>query len=408
MDYDYYPASIWQTEYQETFPVQDGRVMVEMGASRSPHDILALIRQHKPVTLDFLAGAETCRSFTTGKLLGEGKSGSVFELKDEEDRGTPVVIKQFEAKSAPVIKNLEHGKDLYVLSSSLNDIVMSSIFNSFYDGGLDYCLSFPYFKGFFVCGRDGYAVIEKLDTTMARYIGSSEFDPEVFRSLVFQVFFAVRFMNLKQVVHNDLHAKNVMTRNTDGISYRGVALKTVKNFAYSDGGKTYYHPNYGVVAKIMDFDFSVKYSHPAVTPQKVYTKKSDDWNLQFRFSKTYDLLTFVGYMAYYVVLRTPGDHKTRSADVQKARDFVTGLAEYIVTQAEHQVGPIPKRKHYEKEANGKRRSRDAISKLLDMVSVPQYRPYEEYCHLDLDEILNVPGFSDYQKRRESAFVVGSM
>lgn len=382
--------------------------LVELGYSRSPQDVLSLIRQHKPVTLDFLDGMDTCTSFTQGKFLGKGKSGSVFTIEENNHKGLPVVLKEFQAKEAPIIKNLKHGEDIYVLSSSLNDIVMSSLFHSFYDGGLDFCITFPYFEGFFVCDGTGYSIIEQLDKTMAQYTESPEFRADVFKSMLFQVIYATRFMNLKNVVHNDMHGKNVMTRSTHGISYRGVGLDTVPNFAYTDGLKTYIHPNFGTIAKIMDFDFACKYSHPAICPQKVYSKAEDKWNLQFRFSLTYDVLVFSAYMVYYIIIKTPGKGAVDSGEVKKARWVVENLAEYIVAQTEAQVGEIPQRGHYEQESDGKKRPRDAVSKLMDMVSVPQYRPYEKYCHLLLPEILNIGAFQDYQRHVASSLVVASM
>lgn len=382
--------------------------LVELGYSRSPQEVLALIRQHKPITLTFLDGMDTCTSFTEGKFLGKGKSGSVFTIEEDNHKGLPVVLKEFQAKEAPVIKNLANGDDIYVLSSSLNDIVMSSLFHSFYDGGLDFCITFPYFEGFFVCNGTGYSIIEQLDKTMSQYAESSEFKASVFKSMLFQVIYATRFMNLKNVVHNDLHGKNVMIRSTRGISYRGVGLDLVSHFAYVDGLKTYYHPNFGTIAKIMDFDFACKYSHPAIAPQKVYSKGEDKWNLQFRFSLTYDVLVFAAYMVYYVIIKTPGKGQIESSEIHKARKIVENLAEYIVGQTETQVGEIPKRGHYEKESDGHKRPRDAVSKLMDMVSVPQYRPYEIYCHLQFDDILNIEAFKEYQERVTSSLVVASM
>lgn len=381
--------------------------LTELGYSVTPSQVLSLIRQHKPITLDFLEGYETCSEFTEGKILGEGKSGTVFEIDDDNSKGLPVVLKEFNIREAPVIKNLDNGKDVYVLSSSLNDIVMSSLFHSFYDGGIDYCISFPYFEGFFVCGNKGYAIIEQLDDTMSKYIGGPKFKAETFRAIMFQVLYATRFLNSKEVVHNDMHGKNVMTRSVKGIAYRGTPLESVKYFAYVDGETTYCHPNNGIIAKIMDFDFAAKYSHPSIVAQKVYNKKQDEWNLQFRYSDTYDLLTFVAYMVFYTTIRTPGKGKVSKSEVKEAREIVYSVAEYIVDEAERQLGHIKDRGHYNEETDGKRRKRDAVSKLMDMVSVPQYRPYEKYCHLDLSGVLNVSAFKRFRTSQKNALVVAS-
>ena len=202
----------------------DERFMVELGRTTSPTDILAELRKGNPITLHLLKGGDTCNSFDFGKFLGKGKSGTVYELKDDDYKGLPVVLKEFVIKDAPDVKKLKDGRLLYVLSSSLNDIVMSSIFHSFYSGKVHYCITFPYFEGFFSCGRKGYSALEKLDATFSTYIASSKFKFKVFKDMVFQVLFAAKFMVNRKIMHNDMHAKNVMMRSIVGIAYRGKDL----------------------------------------------------------------------------------------------------------------------------------------------------------------------------------------
>lgn len=381
------------------------RFLVELGYSRSPLEILALLRKEKPINLDYLNGYDTCSELQLGKLLGEGKTGSVYELQDPSHKGLPVVIKEFTMKEGPKVMQ---NKSLYILPSALNDIVMSSIFHSFFDGGTDFCLSFPYFEGFFVCGKTGYSIIEKLDRTFSKYTSSADFSADRFRIVFFQVLYGIKFMNRKHVVHNDMHGKNVMIRTTKGISYRGIKLDDVKTFAYIDGDKTYYHPNLGIIGKIVDFDFASKYSSPKVVAKKVYDKQEDDWNLQFRFSTSYDMLTFVAYMVYYTHIKTPGNGALKQLEINEIKRTVESVAEYIVEVAERNTGQIRNLKHYEFEKNGKTRKRDAISKLMDMVSVPQYRPYEKYCHLDLSGVLDLGAFRHFKERREYALVVANI
>jgi len=384
------------------------RELVELGSSTSPTDVLAQLRRGKPVTPRFLYGGDTCESFTLGRFLGKGKSGTVFEIDEDEHKGLPVVLKEFTAKEPPEIRRMEDGTLLYVLSSSMNDVVMSSIFHSFYNGGLHHCITFPYFEGFFTCGSTGYSIIEKLDKTLSSYIGSRDFDVDVFKAMLFQVFYAVKFMVSRKVVHNDLHAKNIMTRTTEGIAYRGVPLDDVDHFAFVDGENTYYQENYGILAKIMDFDFAASYSNPHIGPEKIYRLRDDEWNLRFRYTTSYDFLVFAAYMAYYVVLKTPGGGKISRDDLLEARELITQVADYIVGEAERQVGKIRRMDHYKKESTGKKRDRDSVAKLMDMVSVPQYRPYEKYCQLDLSGILEIDAFAEYRKQPPSSLIISSM
>lgn len=384
------------------------REIVELGYSVAPTDVLAQLRRGQPVTPKFLHGADTCGSFTLGKFLGKGKSGTVFEIDENDHKGLPVVLKEFVAKEPPDIRKLDDGTLRYILSSSMNDVVMSSVFHSFYNGGLHHCISFPYFEGFFVCSGTGYSIIEKLDKTIASYIGSRDFELEPFRAMLFQVLYSIKFMVSRKIVHNDLHAKNVMTRSTEGIAYRGVALDDVDYFAFVDGEKFYYQENFGMLAKIMDFDFAASYGSPQIGPEKIYKPRNDDWNLQFRYSTSYDFLVFSAYMVYYTVIKTPGAGKISREDLEQTRAIALELAEFIVYQAEKQVGKIKKLGHFNRDISGAKRSRDAVAKLMDMVSVPQYRPYEKYCHLDLSGILDIDAFASYRQQPPSSLVVSSM
>lgn len=382
--------------------------MVELGQTTSPSDILAELRKGNPITLHLLKGGDTCNSFDFGKLLGKGKSGMVYELNDDDYKGLPVVLKEFNIKDAPEIKQLKDGRLLYVLSSSLNDIVMSSIFHSFYSGKVQHCITFPYFEGFFSCGRKGYSALEKLDATFSTYISSGKFKFKVFKDMVFQVLFAAKFMVKRKVMHNDMHAKNVMMRSIVGISYRKKELDEYKSLAFVDGKKTYYQKNRGIIAKIMDFDFSAQYSDPVIVAQKVYLKGEDDWNLQYRFGASYDTLTFVAYMAYYTIIRRPGGDNVLQKEVNETRAFVRELAEHVVYEAEYQIGKIKDLGHYQSSGKNRKQGRDAVEKLMDMVSTPQYRPYERYCHLDLSDILDIPCFEKYDRPTGLSVIVSSM
>ena len=387
------------------------RFLVEMGYSRSPAEILSLIQSNKQLTLEFLNGQDTCNTLNFGKLLGEGKSGSVFEIDDPTNKGLPVVLKEFTAKENPKRKDKSNGKTVYVLSSSLNDIVMSSVFHSFFAGELDYCVSFPYFEGFFVCEGLGYAIIEQLDTTMARWIGSDDFNAESLRTLIFQCFYLILFMNKKQIVHNDMHAKNIMIGRTKNVSYRGSQINKSDYLAFAIGNKTYYLPNRGMIGKLVDFDFATQYGDPSIVPNKVYVKEEDEWNLQYRFSTSYDALTFVAYLIFYVTIRKPGKEgadKISSSEIKKSRLMVEQVAEFFVNRIERDIGKIRDKGHYAKEANGTVRPRDAISKLMDVVAVPCYRPAEKYCHLDLTGLLDIECFADYKTMRNGALLVGSL
>jgi len=419
------------------------RQLVELGYTKSPSEILDLVRSAKPINLRFLNGHETCTEFTPGRILGKGKSGVVYDIKEQDldgdDDGLRVVIKEFKVAEAPRYNN-----GVYVLSSSLNEIVMSSLFHSFYAGETkdgSYSITFPYFEGFFVCGNKGYAVTEKLEMTMSKFIDSPYLTSDNFRVILFQTFFSMNFLNKEEVVHNDMHAKNIMVKfigpDKEGrsISYRGTKVDSVKYHCFKTGKKEYTHRNVGLVAKVVDFDFAAKYGKPSIVAEKVYNKRNDDWNLTFRFGRSYDIMTFVAYMIYSVIIKTPAGvtHADRNGRKMSSKEWieiqrtVESVVDYIVQKAEKTIGPIEYRQHIQRDGGrqsvtlnnpssryyiGRETSatRSNISKFMDMVAIPMYRPYERYCHLNLAEVLDVDAFRFFTNKEidGSTYVLGSM
>lgn len=379
-------------------------------AERKPEDILRLLRSSQPVTLEYLNGDRSCSTYKHGDLLGKGKSASVYELKDQNNKGMIVVIKEFLAK-----ESVRYVKGVYILSSSLNEIVMSSIFNSFYSHDKIFSITFPYCQGFFVCGSKGYEIIERMDTTLSKFFTSGRMTARNFKSILFQVLYSTKFLNYRGVMHNDMHAKNIMVRGTRGLNFRGVNIHEVNFLVFRDGNKEYYLENTGILAKIVDFDFAAQFGDPGIVAEKVYRIRDDDWNLVYRFARSYDLLTFVAYMIYYGIIRGP---KADEKEVDQIQRMIESLAEQIVYRVEKTIGKIEYRKHLKLDGAGYNlrrfsteheniNNRSAVSKLLDMVSIPPYRPYERYCHVDLDDILENPIFGSYRKAKSESLLVAS-
>jgi hypothetical protein len=222
-------------------------------------------------------------------------------------------------------------------------------------------------------------------------------------------------MLYKGVMHNDMHAKNIMVRSTRGLSFRGVELHDVDTLVFQDGKTEYYLENTGILAKIVDFDFAAQFGDQGIVAEKVYRTRDDDWNLVYRFSRTYDLLTFVAYMVYYCIIKSP---RCDEKDLQEMQYMVEKLADQIVDRVEKTVGKIEYKRHLKLDSQGYNlgrysvhgetvNNRSSVSKLLDMVSIPPYRPYERYCHLDLDDILENEIFRSYRKKKNDGFLVGS-
>jgi len=395
---------------------KNDRFLVELSGTRNPREILDLLRSSQKISLKYLNGERACSTFTTGNLLGKGKSAAVYELEEQDNKGVKVVIKEFLAKDSVRFED-----DIYILSSALNDIVMSSVFHSFYAGHSIYSITFPYAEGYFVCGSRGYEIIEKMEMTLSKFFDSRyqvredlRLNAENFRIVMFQVLYSTKFLNYSEIMHNDMHAKNIMIKYTHGSSYRGVSLDDVKSFAYRDGNKEYHHNNLGIIAKVVDFDFAVKFNDPSIVAEKVYRKRDDAWNINFRFARSYDLLTFVAYSIFYTIIRTPN---INSRDLVEIRRIIENIADYIVEQTEKQVGHIHFKRHLAKDgsnnlvkkytAGESDNNRSSISKVMDMVTIPQYRPYEEYCHLRLDNILEIDAFQKFKEKKSGSLMVAS-
>jgi|SRR5579885_3412215 len=394
----------------------DERFLVEM--ARNPKEILEILRSSQSISLKYLNGERTCNTFTTGDLLGRGKSAAVYELEEHENKGVKVVIKEFLAK-----ESVRHANGAYILSSALNDIVMSSIFHSFYAGHHTYSITFPYAEAYFICGSKGYEIIEKMEMTLSKFLDNRydgrmprnlRLNAENFRIIMFQMLYSTKFMNKMDVMHNDMHAKNIMVKYTKGSTYRGVNLDDAKSFAYKDGNKEYHHNNLGIIAKVVDFDFAAKYNDPTIVAEKVYRKREDNWNLAFRFARSYDILTFTAYMVFYTIIRSPA---VENHELNEIRRIVESVAEYIVERTEKQLGKIKYKRHLIKDGgNGNIRKyiegetenhRSAISKLMDMVTIPQYRPYEIYCHIHLEGVLEVDAFRRFREKKSGSLLVAN-
>ena len=173
----------------------------------------------------------------------------------------------------------------------------------------------------------------------------------------------------------------------------------------------------------MDFDFAAQYGDLSIVAEKVYKKRDDEWNLVFRFARSYDILTFVAYMVYYNIIRTPyiaedqKDHDRKHLyEIQRQ---IESVVDYIVDRVEKTIGPIKYLKHLKRDsANSNLRhyntnketehNRSSISKMMDLVSIPQYRPYEIYCHVNLDDVLDVDAFRRFREKRSGGLLVSSM
>ena len=89
--------------------------------------------------------------------------------------------------------------------------------------------------------------IEKLEGTLEDYLLDSEFKEEVLLSCIFQISFALHYLQKNyQFTHNDLHINNVMYSSTD-----------TEYIYYKINNRYFRVPTYGKIFKIIDFGRSI-------------------------------------------------------------------------------------------------------------------------------------------------------
>jgi len=107
--------------------------------------------------------------------------------------------------------------------------------------------------------------IEKLEGTLEDYLLDSEFKEEVLLSCIFQISFALQYLQKKyQFTHNDLHINNVMYSLTDN-----------KYIYYKINNKYFKVPTYGKIFKIIDFGRSILTFGGKVYMNDVFSKNGE-------------------------------------------------------------------------------------------------------------------------------------
>ncbi len=109
--------------------------------------------------------------------------------------------------------------------------------------------------------------IEKLEGTLEDYLLDDNFDQEVLLSCLFQISFALLYLQKHyQFTHNDLHINNIMYSYTD-----------TKYLYYKLNNKYYKVPTYGKIFKIIDFGRSIFTFKNKVYMNDVFSKNSEAW-----------------------------------------------------------------------------------------------------------------------------------
>ena len=109
--------------------------------------------------------------------------------------------------------------------------------------------------------------IEKLEGTLEDYLLSEEYHDEVLISCLFQISFALNYLQKHyHFTHNDLHINNVMYSKTDS-----------KFLYYKINNKYFKIPTYGKIFKIIDFGRSIFTFKNKIYMNDVFSKNSEAW-----------------------------------------------------------------------------------------------------------------------------------
>tara|TARA_R110002073_G_scaffold2869_2_gene18442 strand:- start:1487 stop:2713 length:1227 start_codon:yes stop_codon:yes gene_type:complete len=369
-------------------------MLVGLGRSKSPLEVIALLTQNSKIKVHDLQNRSTCSTMRLGKMLGSGRNGKVYMLDDQEHRGVYVVIKQVSIKDSWSLKG-----GFYLLDSTMSEIVMSSFFHNIYDGVRNstnpngsHAINFPYCEGFFACGDKANLVIEELTSTFGDFLTGGftlssnagkklkiPYKHEIFENLFTQLLFGIGSMQHRRMMHNDLHIFNIMLIGADGHkSYKGKSLGE-KSFTYVIGNNIYQFKNHGVILKIVDFDFSVKFSEPKICPSKVFNRKKDDWNISPRYADCYDILTTMTFLLNSFWLRYP-----RGSEYDKTRAFLIKFIDFFMPTMKTKVTTtntietILQEKGYGHWKSDDKKMYDKLKKYFSMVDARTFRPIEKY------------------------------
>jgi len=107
--------------------------------------------------------------------------------------------------------------------------------------------------------------IERLDATLEDYLLSPDFEEEVLVSCVFQVSFALAYLQRRyEFTHNDLHINNIMYQET-----------TTKYLYYKSNNQYFRVPTYGKIFKIIDFGRAIFTFKNKVYRNDVFSRNSE-------------------------------------------------------------------------------------------------------------------------------------
>ena len=187
-------------------------------------------------------------------------------------------------RSVDTGKMFEYPKGSFLCDTeTYTEYPMGLLCASLYEKGK--CANFIEIIGFSMCAPKpkisdkpavyDYTFMEKIHGSVRKnLLEHRNFSEELVDSIIIQTYFALSSMQrILGIQHNDLHNDNVMfqdiTKVPGGVDFDGNNLNEADYFSYDIDGTKIYFRNLGLIAKIADFGFSMKYSSPIVGPKYV-------------------------------------------------------------------------------------------------------------------------------------------
>mgnify|MGYP001562310589 CR=1 FL=1 len=250
---------------------------------------------------------ENLKKIITGKLIGVGREGFVYELP--EDKKYVIKISEIQDMGDLLKTTVESLASLILANevrkkNTIHFPITSDVFtcqNSHYD--------IPHF----------YMIMEKLEPL--KFHTFSPTDQEI---LLFQIFASVYFMQEKFIMsHQDLHFGNIMLKRIPKIN---------PYLNYQINKKWYQVPNIGYAIVIIDFGFATfSYKHEKYFFEDIDISFKPEFNISKNYRPFYDLYFFAKNFEYMF-------DKNIDPNIKNIVNIITGK---IPKQSRKDVRPKP-------------------------------------------------------------------
>jgi hypothetical protein len=154
-----------------------------------------------------------------------------------------------------------------------------------------------------------FMVLERCDMSLDDFLLGTTETPVfavIFKSILFQIIYTMYAINeiYPKFRHNDLHSDNIMLKFDQNYRFNPTDPKFL---VFHVGGKTFNVPYFGIIAKIIDFGFSV------LPEEGIISSMTEDRIMSYYRGRLYNDMMFLFYWIYRV-LDASRDRKLMAVD----------------------------------------------------------------------------------------------